>query len=128
TTLSVRYCVGKGPDVVMRTWSTSDTTTLEELRRELAILEVKPLSLIFKVKTNQLKIGLSTGNTIEAYVGDDDDLCMHDPDRPKRSYSIRVTPAFVRKLRDRIAADTGQEVRFYYDREVNITPSPADGG
>lgn len=125
--LSVQYCVGAGPQVVAKKWASRDEAVMRRLKKAMIIKECASLSLIGTMTTNRLQMRLDDGNAIEMYVLANTQLSMHDPKRPKRSYLLIVDTAFVEVLKNVIAADTGDDPRFYYSHEVDVRQDGVGG-
>lgn len=118
--LSLRYCVGEGPVVASRTWSTSDKVILNKLRGMVNVQRVRESWMNASMTTNELTVVLVGGEQVRITVLDHGLLAMHRLSDPKDSVSVRVTSTFVDGLTAIVTEQTGDLPRLYYNQEVMV--------
>ena len=118
--ISVDYCVGNGPNVKLKTWTTEDAATLEKLRGAFQVLSRKGLSLIATMTTNEIRLSAAGGDEFVLYVFEDTKLSCYDARNRKDSISLEVAECFVQELTKAIEAAGGDEVHFVYKYDVNV--------
>ena len=118
TEISVDYCVGPGPDVKMKTWSTANAKVLRELQDSLDVESARWLSLIARMTTNRIELKTADGDTLIIHVFDAHSLSMYDAQHAGDSFSLKIRGDFVARLKAIIETAEGERIHFWYNTEV----------